>query len=61
MESCYKGFILYKQCNHNLYIGIIISPHIGNTQSTSYNSICSSILAPAHHPEVGNFIVGPAT
>ena len=24
-------------CNHNLYIGIIISPHIDDTQSTAYN------------------------
>ena len=24
----------YKPCNYNLYIGIIISPHIDNTQST---------------------------
>ena len=28
-----------KQCNHNLYIGIIIFPHIDNTQSTGYNWI----------------------
>ena len=27
----------YKQCNHNLYIGIIIFPHIDNPQSTGYN------------------------
>ena len=24
----------YKPCNHNLYIGIIIFPHIDNPQST---------------------------
>ena len=24
----------YKLCNHNLYIGIIIFPHIDNPQST---------------------------
>ena len=24
------------QCNYNLYIGIIIFPHIANTQSTAY-------------------------
>ena len=27
----------YKQCNHNLYIGIIIFPHIDNTHSTGYS------------------------
>ena len=27
----------YKPCNHNLYIGIIIFPHIDNAQSTGYN------------------------
>ena len=27
----------YKPCNHNLYIGIIIFPHIDNPQSTGYN------------------------
>ena len=27
----------YKLCNHNLYIGIIIFPHIDNPQSTGYN------------------------
>ena len=27
----------YKPCNHNLYIGIIIFPHIDNPQSTDYN------------------------
>ena len=27
----------YKQCNHNLSIGIIIFPHIDNPQSTGYN------------------------
>ena len=27
----------YKSCNHNLYIGIIIFPHIDNPQSTGYN------------------------
>ena len=27
----------YKPFNHNLYIGIIISPHIDNPQSTGYN------------------------
>ena len=27
----------YKQCNHNLNIGIIIFPHIDNPQSTGYN------------------------
>ena len=27
----------YKLCNHNLHIGIIIFPHIDNTQSTGYN------------------------
>ena len=26
----------YKPCNHNLYIGIIIFPHIDNPQSTGY-------------------------
>ena len=28
----------YKPCNHNLYIGMIIFPHIDNPQSTGYNS-----------------------
>ena len=27
----------YKSCNHNLYIGIIIFPHIDNPKSTGYN------------------------
>ena len=27
----------YEQCNHSLYIGIIIFPHIDNTQSTDNN------------------------
>ena len=27
----------YKPCNHNLYIGIIIFPHIDNPRSTGYN------------------------
>ena len=27
----------YKPCNHNLYIGIIIFPHIDNPQSKGYN------------------------
>ena len=27
----------YKPCNHNLYIGIVIFPHIDNPQSTGYN------------------------
>ena len=27
----------YKPFNHNLYIGIIIFPHIDNPQSTGYN------------------------
>ena len=27
----------YKPCNYNLYIGIIIFPHIDNTQPTGYN------------------------
>ena len=27
----------YEPFNHNLYIGIIIFPHIDNTQSTGYN------------------------
>ena len=27
----------YKPCNHNLYIGIIIFPHIDNPQSTGYD------------------------
>ena len=27
----------YKPCNHNLYIGIIIFPHIDNPQYTGYN------------------------
>ena len=27
----------YNPCNHSLYIGIIIFPHIDNTQSTSHN------------------------
>ena len=27
----------YKPCNHNLYIGMIIFPHIDNPQSTGYN------------------------
>ena len=27
----------YKRCNHNLYIGIIIFPHIDSPQSTGYN------------------------
>ena len=27
----------YKLCNHNLYIGIIVFPHIDNLQSTGYN------------------------
>ena len=27
----------YKPCNHSLYIGIIILPHIDNTQSTGHN------------------------
>ena len=27
----------YKPCNHNLYTGIIIFPHIYNPQYTGYN------------------------
>ena len=27
----------YKPCNHNLYQGMIIFPHIDNPQSTGYN------------------------
>ena len=27
----------YKLCNHSPYIGIIIFPHIDNTQSTGHN------------------------
>ena len=27
----------YKPCNHNLYIGLIIFPHIDNPQYTGYN------------------------
>ena len=27
----------YKPCNHNLYIGMIIFPHIDNPQSAGYN------------------------
>ena len=27
----------YKPCNRNLYIGIVIFPHIDNPQSTGYN------------------------
>ena len=27
----------YKLCNHNLYIGMLIFPHIDNPQSTGYN------------------------
>ena len=27
----------YKPCNHNLYIGIVIFPHIDNPQSTGCN------------------------
>ena len=30
-------FSSYKPCNHSLYIGIIIFPHIDNTQSTGHN------------------------
>ena len=30
-------YIPYKLFNHNLYIGIIIFPHIDNPQSTGYN------------------------
>ena len=26
----------YKPCNHNLYIGIVIFPHIDNTQYTGH-------------------------
>ena len=29
----------YKPCNHSLYIGIIIFPHIDNTQSTGHNQL----------------------
>ena len=29
----------YKPCNHNLYIGMIIFPHIDNPQSTDYNKL----------------------
>ena len=27
----------YKPCNHSLYIGIIIFPHVDNVQSTGHN------------------------
>ena len=27
----------YKLCNHNIYIGIIVFPHIDDPQSTGYN------------------------
>ena len=27
----------FKPCNHSLYIGIIIVPHIDNTQSSGHN------------------------
>ena len=30
-------YSLYKLCNHNVYIGISIFPHIDNPQSTGYN------------------------
>ena len=37
-DSGQRGpYSLYKQCNHSLYIGIIIFPHIDNTQSTGHN------------------------
>ena len=29
----------YKLCNHNLYIGIIIFPHIDNKQPTVHNQL----------------------
>ena len=29
----------YKPCNHSLYIGIIIFPHIDNTQSRGHNQL----------------------
>ena len=31
-----RPYSQYKPCNHNLYIGIIIFPHIDNTQSTGH-------------------------
>ena len=33
----------YKPCNHNLYIGIIIFPHISNPQSTGYINLKKTI------------------
>ena len=29
----------YKPCNHNLHIGMIVYPHIGNTQATGHKQI----------------------
>ena len=36
-------YIPYKLCNHNLYIGIIIFPHIDNAQYTGQNQLYEKI------------------
>ena len=37
-DSGHRGpYSPYKPCNHSLYIGIIIFPHIDNPQSTGHN------------------------
>ena len=37
-DSGHQGpYSPYKPCNHSLYIGIIIFPHIDNAQSAGHN------------------------
>ena len=39
-DSGHRGpYSPYKPYNHSLYIGIIIFPHIDNTQSTDHNEL----------------------
>ena len=43
-DSGHRGpYSLYKPCNHSLYIGIIIFPHIDNPQSTGHNLLKEKI------------------
>ena len=39
----------YKPCNHSLYIGIIIFPHIDNPQSTGHNLLLRKNILKKKH------------
>ena len=42
----------YKLCNHNLYIGMIIFPHIDNPQSTGHNLTLRKKISKKKHKKV---------